>query len=75
MGQIKNTALLKKIALLLKQLREENNLTQEDVYYDTSIHIGRIESFKINITVSTLSALCDYYDVSLHEFFKKMDNS
>lgn len=73
MGQLKNTVLLKKIAAELKALRRANNLTLADVYYDTKIHIGRIESFKVNLSISTLDALCRYYEVSLSDFFKKID--
>ena len=57
------------MALELKKLREMNNLTQEDVYNDTNIHIGRIESGKSNITVSTLYVLCKYFNVTIQQFF------
>jgi transcriptional regulator with XRE-family HTH domain len=73
MGQIKNTVLLKKIAAELKTLRRANNLTLADVYYDTKIHIGRIESYTVNLSISTLEALCKYYEISLSDFFKKID--
>jgi len=73
MGQLRNTLLLKKIAAVVKELREDNNLTQEDVYYDTKIHIGRIEAYKTNISVSTLSVLCKYFEISLSEFYKKVE--
>ena len=73
MGQIKDKQLLKKIAVVLKELRESNNLTQQDVYYDTKIHIGRIEAYKVNLSVSTLSVLCNYFEISLSEFCKKIE--
>ena len=69
MGQIKNKKLLKDIAILLKELREERNLTQEDFYNDTNIHIGRIETGRNNISISTLEAICKYYNLSLSKFF------
>jgi transcriptional regulator with XRE-family HTH domain len=75
MGQIKNTVLLKKIAAELKALRRVNNLTLSDVYYDTRIHIGRIESYKVNLSISTLEALCKYYEVSLSDFFSKLEST
>jgi transcriptional regulator with XRE-family HTH domain len=74
MGQIRNIVLLKKIAIVLKQLRETNQLTQEDVYNDTNIHIGRIEAYQVNLSVSTLSSLCNYFDIALSEFHKKVEN-
>ena len=74
MPQIRDTKLLQKIAIITKQLREKDDLTQEDVYNDTNIHIGRIETAKANLTVSTLSALCKYFKISLSEFHKKVEN-
>lgn len=74
MGQIRDTKLLKKIAIVMKKLREDSGLTQEDVYNDTNIHIGRIETAKANLTVSTLSALCKYFKIKLSEFHKEIEN-
>jgi transcriptional regulator with XRE-family HTH domain len=74
MGQLRDKKLLKNIALVIKELRETNDLTQEEVYNDTNIHIGRIETAKANLTVSTLSALCNYFKISLSEFHEKVEN-
>ncbi|AXT49683.1 XRE family transcriptional regulator [Aquimarina sp. BL5] len=71
-GHLKNTKLLQQIATKLKALREKNGLTQEDVYNDTGIHISRIETSRGNITVSTLSSLCDYFEIKLSDFFKEI---
>jgi len=68
--QRKNIILVSKIASRIKQLREEKNVSQDMFYIDTDIHIARIESGKSNITVSTLSAICDYFGISLSDFFK-----
>lgn len=65
----KDEILISKVAIELKKLREMNNLTQEDVYNDTNIHIGRIESGKSNVTVSTLYALCKYFNITIQHFF------
>ena len=72
-GQLKNDELIKQIVLLIKQLREERGLTQEDVYNDTGIHIARIETAKVNISISTLQALAVYFEISLENFFKRMN--
>lgn len=72
MAQIRDEVLLEKIALRLKALREKKGVSQETVYHETEIHIARIEAVKVNITVSTLSKLCSYFDITLSEFFKKM---
>lgn len=67
--QIKNTALLKKISKRIKSLREKHNVTQEDFYNDTNIHLARIETARGNISVSTLDAICKYFKISMAEFF------
>ncbi len=54
----------------LKKIREAKGLTQEDFYNDTGIHIGRIESGKYDITVTTLKRICKYYNLPLSEFFE-----
>lgn len=69
MGQLRNQALINSIAARVKQIREAKGITQEVVVYDTSINIGRIEAGQINISVSTLEALCRYYNITLKEFF------
>lgn len=73
MGQIRDSKLLQKIALVIKKLREEAELTQEDVYNDINIHIGRIETAKANLSVSTLSALCKYFNIKISDFLKKVE--
>lgn len=73
MSQIRETKLLQKIAVVIKQLREDRNVSQEEVYNDTNIHIGRIETAKANVSVSTLSALCKYFKIQLSEFHKKVE--
>ena len=72
MAQVKNQALLQKIALRIKSIRETKDITQEQFYYDTGIHLGRIETGAMNISVSTLDAICQYFNVSLEEFFKEI---
>lgn len=68
-----NTILVSSIAKHIKQLREDKGISQEMFYIDTDIHIGRIESGKSNITVSTLSEICEYFGISLADFFKEID--
>jgi transcriptional regulator with XRE-family HTH domain len=68
--QRKNTILVSKIANRIKQLREEKGISQDSFFIDTDIHIARIESGRSNMTVSTLSAICDYFGITLSDFFK-----
>ena len=70
--QLKNQELINQIVSTLKLLREENGLTQEDVYNDTGIHIARIETRKVNISISTLAALSNYFNLTLEDFFKRI---
>jgi len=74
MEQLRDTKLLQKIALVIKDLRESEELTQEDVYNDTNIHIGRIETARANLSVSTLSALCKYFKIPLSQFHKRVED-
>lgn len=73
MAQIRDSQLLQNIAVVLKELRDEKELTQDDVFDATSIHIGRIETARANVTVSTISRLCQYFEISLSEFFTKVE--
>ena len=68
--QRRNEFLLMQMVERLRQIRKERGLSQDDVFIDTDIHIARIESEKRNISVSTLSDLCDYFGISLKEFFE-----
>lgn len=67
---IRNQVLLNEIGFRIKALREKSNLTQEEVFNDTKIHIGRIETATSNVTVSTLEAICKYFDIGLEQLFK-----
>jgi transcriptional regulator with XRE-family HTH domain len=62
---------LLKLASRIKKLRLEKKLTQEDAYNDTGIHFGRIEQGKRDISFTTLKKICDYFNLSLEEFFSK----
>ncbi len=65
--------LLAEITFGIKTLREKKNITLETFFFDTGIHLARIEQGKTNITVSTLSQICRYFDISLKEFFIFLD--
>ncbi len=69
MAHYRDEYLINEVIQRLKNLRESRFLSQEQVFNDTGIHVGRIESRKLNITISTLKCLCDYYEVTLGDFF------
>ena len=58
-----------------QRLPSKEGVNQEDVYNDTNIHVGRIETAKANLSVSTLSALCKYFKTRLSDFFKRVENT
>ena len=68
-----NQDLLLEIARKIKQLREKKGISQEVFYVDTDIHIARIETGKLNITVSTLHAICEYFEINLSDFFADIE--
>lgn len=70
MAQYRDEILLKKIAMRVKELREKKGMSQVQVYNESDIHIARIEATTYNLSVSTLSKLCDYFEISLADFFK-----
>lgn len=71
--QYQDEELLHKIILTLKEVRKSNNVTLEAFYFDTGIHLARIEQGKTNITVSTLAKICSYFNISLIDFFTKVE--
>ena len=43
---------------------------QEEFYNDTGIHLARIESGKANVSISTLSSICKYFNIALDDFLR-----
>lgn len=79
MKQYKNERLLKAISLASKEYRDIKVVNQEDVNNDiketskVSFHIGRIETGKNNVSISTLSLLCEYFGISISEFMRRVE--
>ena len=69
MAQMRDEKLLLSIALVLKELRENRGVSQHDVYFETNVHIARIENRKINPSVSTLAVLLKYFKIRMSEFY------
>ena len=65
--------LLELLACRFKELRVAKNVSQEKVYEDTGVHIGKVETARYNLTISTISRLCRYYGVSLEELFADIE--
>ncbi|MDQ1166388.1 helix-turn-helix domain-containing protein [Flavobacterium sp. SORGH_AS_0622] len=79
MKQYKNYKLLKAISLVSKEYRELKNVNQLEVNNDikenkkVAFHIGRIETGKNNVSISTLQLLCEYFEISLSDFMKRVE--
>nr|WP_298793789.1 helix-turn-helix transcriptional regulator [uncultured Allomuricauda sp.] len=62
--------LLKKLAKRVKQLRDEKGVTQEEALNDTGIQFSRIEQGKRDAQLSTITKICQYFNISLRDFFE-----
>lgn len=63
---------LKLLAKRLKEIRSEKGITQEELAYRSELtlsQIARIETIKINPTVSTIFKIARALDVPLNELF------
>ncbi len=67
-----NNELPNRVIVELIKIRKAQRLMQEDMYFDTGIHIGRIEAGNFDITLSTLKKLTNYYSTDLATLFKKI---
>ena len=80
MKQIKNIQLLAAIRKVLQDLRAETKLAQDAVIIDifdaknVTINLARIETGDGNISPSTLFLLCEYYKISISNFFKRVED-
>ena len=67
--QVANEEVLGQVIQGIKSFRKANKVTLESFYFDTGIHIARIEQGKQNITILTLIKISAYYKISLKDFF------
>ena len=61
--------LLVNLAKRVKELRRIKGVTQEEALHDTGIQFSRIEQGKRDVQLSTLKKLCQYFEISLNDFF------
>ncbi|MFY7651330.1 MAG: helix-turn-helix domain-containing protein [Chitinophagaceae bacterium] len=76
MNNNRNTELLIKFGLVLKELRVQRNLTQEALAFEANIEISqvyRIEKGKLNVTLSTLNLLSNALNISLSELMLQLE--
>jgi transcriptional regulator with XRE-family HTH domain len=72
MGRYYDKALIDKIVIKIKKLRNQKPVTLQEFYNDTGIHLARIESEKRDLPISTLKRICEYFGISLSDFLKGM---
>jgi len=70
MQRPRNARLIEKIVLKIRKLREEKGVTLQEFYNDTGIHLARIESEKRDLPITTIQRICEYFGLTLQEFFK-----
>ena len=64
---------LLKIAFKFRILRPKTGQTQREVSKATGQNIGSVEAGKLNMNISTLDLLCNYYGLTLEEFFEDIE--
>ncbi|WP_071595217.1 helix-turn-helix domain-containing protein [Hymenobacter aerophilus] len=69
MQEASSDSVIRTLVQRLQQVRLSRNLSQQEVYDATGIHIGRLEAKPVNVTMRTLIILCRYYDVQLAPLF------
>ena len=62
--------LLTQLAKRVKELRNGKGVTQADALTDTKILFSRIEQGKRDVSLSTISEICKYFNITLAEFFE-----
>ncbi len=65
------------IANVLRELREEKGLSQEQLSFDAELHrtyISQLERGLKSVTVKTLLRITDVLGVELHIFIKKVSD-
>jgi transcriptional regulator with XRE-family HTH domain len=65
---MKNEEMLLNLADRIRKIRKEKGITQDQVLFDTGIHVARIEQGKRDASYTTLCRLADYLNVSLADF-------
>jgi transcriptional regulator with XRE-family HTH domain len=73
MARNREKTFVRAVVSRIRKLREQKGVTLQEFYNDTGIHLARIESEERDLPVSTLKRICDYFDISVGEFFKAIE--
>lgn len=63
------------VALKIKSLRSESNISQEELIEDTGLNVSLIEMGKTNVTINTILRICQRFDSTMSEFFEGFENN
>ncbi len=74
MRERRDDKVLRQVAERVRDIRKELKITQNVAKEDTGLSIGRIEAGSTNLSLTTIVILCDYFEVSLEEFFHGIGN-
>lgn len=72
MNNVRNKEFLIRFGLNLKRLREQQGLSQEELYYRANLsknQVGNIERGEVNTTISTVFAIAQALQVDIKELF------
>ncbi|GGD60701.1 transcriptional regulator [Emticicia aquatilis] len=72
MNNVRNKELLIRFGLNLKRLREQQGLSQEELYYRANLsknQIGNIERGEVNTTISTVYVIAKALQIDVKELF------
>ena len=63
----------KYIAFRVEMLNEERDIKHERFYEDTKVNLSRIKRGDQGTTTKTITLLCNYYKISVAEFYDYFD--
>ena len=72
MNNVKDKELLIRFGLNLKRLREQQGLSQEELYYKANLsknQIGNIERGEVNTTISTIFVIAKALKIEMKDLF------
>lgn len=78
MNNVRDKELLIRFGLNLKRLREQQGLSQEELYYRANLsknQIGNIERGEVNTTISTVFVIAKALQIDMKELFQFESNS
>jgi len=64
----------KKVSLAIRHFRNEKGVNQDKAYIQTGTHFARLEQGKVDPRISTIYKICDYFEITISEFFEKVES-